>query len=82
MANDAAASGSKGDDDDKEKREREEKAKEAEHEAYFRLHPVTLDALFSCPDILEKIQRWFVSRGKNKYVSFCLWCVCVCVCAL
>jgi hypothetical protein len=53
--------------EEEEQRKREEKAKEVEFEAYFRRRPVTLDALFDCPDVLEKIQRWFVSRGKNKY---------------
>lgn len=50
------------------KKEREERAKqEQEDVAHFRLHPVTLDALFACPDVLEKVQRWFVSRGKNNF---------------
>jgi len=41
-------------------------AKEEEDVAFFRLHPVTLDAILACPDILEKIQHWFVKRGKHK----------------
>lgn len=53
--------------EEEEQRKREEKAKEVEFEAYFRRRPVTLDALFDCPDVLEKIQRWFVSRGKNNF---------------
>lgn len=62
--------GSKENEEDKKRREREEaeeKAKVAEEIEHFDRHPVTLDALFACPDIMDKIQRWFTSRGKNKY---------------
>ncbi len=67
MPNAATAAAATAGKEEEEQRKREEKAKDADFEAYFRRHPVTLDALFDCPDVLEKIQRWFVSRGKNKY---------------